>query len=155
MTPLRKRMITDMQLRRFSKHTQRAYLSLVIGLAEYYKKSPDKISPDEFRDYVLFLTNERRLSYNSINTITAGIRFFYSEILDRKEMSLAIPRRKRPKNLPEIFSRDELVLLFSSIENKKHRTLLVTTYSCGLRVSEVIRLKIADIDSKRMTVKVS
>ena len=125
------------------------------GLTRHYGKSPDKISRDEYRDYILFLTNERKLSYSTIKTITAGIRFFYIKILDRKDMALAIPKRKKQRRLPEVFSRSELVRLFGSVKNQKHRAMLMTAYGCGLRVSEVVGLKVADIDSKRMMVKIS
>ncbi len=154
MTTLRTKMIEDMQLRRFSVNTQRSYLQAVTGLARHFRRSPDKISRDEYRDYILFLTNERKLSYSTIRTATAGISFFYKEILHRKDMALAIPKRKKSRRLPEVFSRSELVRLFGSVKNEKHRAMLMTAYGCGLRVSEVIALKVADIDSKRMMVKI-
>ena len=154
MTPLRKKMIEEMQLRRFSENTQESYLRSVAGLASHYRISPDKVSGCQLKDYVLFLTNERSLSWSTINAITAGIRFFYTETLGRKDMSLSIPPRKTPRRLPEIFSRGELIALFSSTANLKHRTILMTAYGCGLRISEVISLKVASIDSSRMMVKI-
>jgi len=154
MTQLRKKMIADMQLRRFSEATQESYIRSVSRLAGYYHISPDKINGSQLKDYVLFLTNRRNLSWSSINTITAGIRFFYTNILGRKDISLAIPPRKTPRRLPEVFSRSELLSLFSSTANLKHRTILMTAYGCGLRVSEVISLKVANIDSSRMMVKI-
>jgi len=154
MTPLRKKMIEEMQLRRFSENTQESYIRSVTGLASHYRKSPDKISQEELKDYVLSLTNERSLKWSTINTITAGIRFFYSETLGRKDMSLAIPARKTPRRLPQILSRAELISLFESTANLKHRLVLMTAYGCGLRVSEVTGLKVADIDSSRMMVRI-
>ena len=154
MTPLRKKMIAEMQLRRFSANTQESYLRSVSGLASHYRISPDKINGGQLKDYVLFLTNERSLKWSTINTITAGIRFFYTEVLGRKDMALSIPPRKTPRHLPEIFSRGELLALFSSLKNLKHRAMLMTAYGCGLRISEVISLKVANIDSSRMMVKI-
>ena len=133
MTHLRKKMITEMQLRKFSANTQESYLRSVSGLA-----LNDKINGEKLKSYVLFLTNERNLKWSSINAITSGIRFFYTETLGRKELSLSIPQRKTPRHLPEIFSRGELLALFSSLKNLKHRTMLMTAYGCGLRISEII-----------------
>jgi len=154
MTPLRKKMIADMQLRRFSANTQESYLRAVFGLARYYHKSPDKINASQLKNYVLFLTNERNLRWSTINTITAGLRFFYTETLGRKDMALSIPPRKTPRHLPEILSKSELLLLFSSVKNHKHRAILITAYACGLRIGEVASLKVNNIDSSRMMVRI-
>ena len=154
MTPLRKKMIAEMQLRRFSENTQESYLRSVTELAKHYHKSPDSINTEQLKEYVLFLTNEKNLSWSSINTITAGIRFLFGQTLQRKDISLAIPPRKTPRRLPEIFGPGELIRLFDSVKNIKHRTILITAYACGLRVSEVINLKVGDIDSSRMVVRV-
>ena len=154
MTPLREKMIEEMQLRRFSSNTQESYVRSVSGLASHYHKSPDQINSSQLKNYCLFLTNERNLSWSSINTITAGIRFFYAETLNRKDVALSIPPRKTPRRLPEIFSRDELLALFSSTANLKHRLVLMTAYGCGLRISEVTSLKVGDIDSKRMMIRI-
>jgi len=154
MTTLRKKMIAEMQLRRFSANTQESYIRSVSKLASHYGISPDKISGEKLKSYVLFLINERKLKWSTINTITAGIRFFYTEVLGREDMALAIPPRKTPRSLPEIFSRSELLALFSSLKNLKHRTMLMAAYGCGLRISEVISLKAANIDSSRMMVRI-
>ena len=154
MTPLRKKMIEEMQLRRFSANTQESYLRSVTELAKRYHKSPDSINIEQLKEYVLFLTNEKNLSWSSINTITAGIRFLFEQTLQRKDISLAIPPRKTPRRLPEIFGPGELIKLFDSVKNIKHRTILMTTYGCGLRISEVIGLKVKDIDSSRMMIRI-
>jgi integrase len=126
----------------------------VIGLAKYCHKSPDQINGEQLKRYVLFLTNERNLKWSSVNTITAGLRFFYTETLGRKDMALAIPPRKTPRYLPEILSRSELLSLFESVKNLKHKTILMSAYACGLRISEVINLKVNDIDSNRMMIRI-
>lgn len=154
MTPLRKKMIEEMQLRRFSEATQKTYLWAVANLAKYYGISPDKISGSQFRDYCLYLANSRNLSWTSVNTITAAIRFFYREVVDREDMAIEIPSRKTPRALPEILSDVELIRLFESVKNLKHKMILMTTYGCGLRIGEVTNLKIGDIDSSRMMVRV-
>jgi len=154
MTPLRSKMIEDMQLRRFSLNTQESYLRSVTELAKHYNKSPDCINNEQLKEYILFLTNEKNLSWRSVNNKTSGIRFLFEKILNRKDVSLAIPPRKTPRQLPEILGADELVRLFESVNNIKHKTILMTAYACGLRVSEVINLKVGDIDSSRMMVRV-
>ena len=154
MTPLRKKMIEEMQLRRFSLNTQESYLRSVTELAKHYNKSPDCINNEQLKEYILFLTNEKNLSWRSVNNKTSGIRFLFEKILNRKDVSLAIPPRKTPRQLPEILGADELVRLFESVNNIKHKTILMTAYACGLRVSEVINLKVGDIDSSRMMVRV-
>jgi len=154
MTPLRKKMIEEMKLRCFSEATQEAYQRAVTGLAGYCNLSPDNIDPDQLKGYLLYLAGERNLAASSVNTIAGAIRFFYREVLGREDMATAIPPRKTPRTLPEVFSRAELIALFSSVDNLKHRTMLMTAYGCGLRVSEVINLKVTDIDSERMMVRV-
>ena len=104
MTPLREKMIEEMQLRRFSEKTQKTYLWAVADLVKHYRISPDKISGSQFRDYCLFLTNKRKLQWSSVNTITAAIRFFHCQVLGRKDMILEIPSRKTPRRRPEIVS---------------------------------------------------
>lgn len=154
MTQLRKRMIEDMQLRRFSVNTQESYVRAVFGLARYYRKSPDQINGNQLKNYVLFLTNDRNLKWSSVNIITAGLRFLYTETPGRKDMALSIPPRKTPKRLPEILSKSELLLLFAGVANHKHRAILMTTYAGGLRIGEVIRLKVKDIDSSCMMISI-
>ena len=154
MTPLRQKMISDMQLYRLASSTQDSYLRSVVGLAKYYKKSPDKIEEDELKRYILYLANERGLRWSSIDIITSGLRFFYGKTIDRKDLALSIPIKKVPRRLAEIFSPEELLEFFASVRNLKHRTMMMTAYAGGLRISEVIRLKVSDIDSKRMMIRV-
>ena len=99
MTPLREKMIAEMQLRRLSVNTQESYVRSVLKLAGHYGISPDKISGEKLKSYVLFLTNKRKLEWSSINAITTGIRFFYTEVLGRKDVALSIP----PAGLRDIY----------------------------------------------------
>jgi integrase/recombinase XerD len=154
MTPLREKMISDMQLHRLANTTQDSYLRSVTGLAKYFNKSPESISEEELKEYILYLINERGLKWSTINIITAGLRFFYIKTLKRKDLALSIPIKKTPSRLPEVFSPDELLKFFSSVANQKHRVMLMTTYAGGLRISELIKLKVGDIDSKRMMIRV-
>ncbi|MHC4321956.1 MAG: tyrosine-type recombinase/integrase [Planctomycetota bacterium] len=154
MTPLRQKMINEMTLRRFALKTQEAYVAAVAGLARYYNLSPEKIDKQMIQDYLLHLMKERKLSWNSCNVAVSGLRFFYNQTLGMDSMYLSIPPRKKDSKLPEIFSAGELEKLFSALTNQKHRVLLMTTYAAGLRVSEVVGLKVTDIDSNRMMIRV-
>ena len=127
MTPLREKMISDMQLYRLASTTQDSYLRSVAGLAKYYNKSPDKIDEDELKEYILYLVNERGLKWSSINIITSGLRFFYTKTLKRKDLALSIPIKKAPSRLPEVFSPEELVKFFASVRNLKHRVMMMTS----------------------------
>ncbi len=154
MTPLREKMISEMQLHRLASATQDSYLRSVEGLAKYFNLSPDKIDEDKLKKYILHLINKRCLKWSTINTITAGLRFLYARTLDRKDIALSIPIKKTPSRLPEIFSPDELLKFFSSIRNLKHRVMIMTAYAGGLRIGEIIKLKVSDIDSSRMLIRV-
>lgn len=154
MTPMRQKMIKEMTLRRFSPKTQKSYLSSVTGLARYFKLSPEKINQEMIEEYMLHVIQERKLKWGSCNTILVGLRFFYIKMLGMDSLFINIPINKKGSELPEILSSDELESLFTVMTNQKHRTLLMTAYAAGLRVSELVNLKLADIDSKRMMIRV-
>lgn len=154
MTLLRQKMINDMKLRGFSPKTQYAYVSAVAGLAQYFNCSPDMLNNEKIQAYLLHLIEGRKLSWSSCNIIISGLRFFYNVTLCKQSMNLAFPPRKKKTFLPEVLSIEELKHLFTCTINLKHRALLMTTYAGGLRVSEVVRLKLTDIDSKRMMIRI-
>lgn len=154
MSEQRKRMIRDMELRNFSPTTQRGYLRAVAGLAEYYHRPPDTISVKEIQDYIVYLLSERKLAVGSCHGIITALRFFYTVTLEQNGASVPIPQVKRVTRLPEILSPEELERLFAAPGNPKHRVLLMTAYSGGLRVSELVHLKVTDIHSDRMMIKV-
>ncbi len=152
MTVLRKKMIREMALRNFAPKTHEAYLSSVEGLANHYNKKPDKICFDQIKDYLLHLKIDRGLAFSSINVATSGLKFFYNEVLDDKSIKLELPPRKTPRKLPEVLAIEDVFRLVRFPENIKHRVVLMTTYSAGLRVNEVVKLKPKDIDSSRMMI---
>lgn len=154
MTPLREKMVRDMQLRRLSDNTQRVYTHAVFALARHYMKAPDRLTNEQVKAYILYLINERKLAWSTCDTNIAGLQFFYGITLGRDSMRLAIPPRKSEKRLPEILSAEEISRLVAAPKNLKHRVLLATAYSAGLRVSELVHLKITDIDSDRMMIRV-
>ncbi|UCC41394.1 MAG: site-specific integrase [Candidatus Aminicenantes bacterium] len=153
MTELRSKMIKSMELRNLSKNTQRSYLEAVSGLAKHYKKSPDKISKDMVEDYLLYLKNGKRLAPNSVGTAVSGLRCFYKHVVCNEENAPDYAHRKTRK-LPTVLTQEEVWQIINAPENLKHRLILMTTYSAGLRASEVIVLKPEHIDSKRMLIKV-
>lgn len=154
MTPLRQKMINEMKLRGFSVRTQQSYVDAVAGLARFFNQSPDRLNKEKLRAYLLHLMEERNLSWSSCNVAVSAFRFLYGETLGDDSMRLAIPPRKKVNQLPEILSAEELEDLFAGTANPKHRMLLMTTYAGGLRVSEVVKLKIKDIHSERMLIRV-
>jgi integrase/recombinase XerD len=154
MGTLRNKMIDAMNLRRFSLRTHESYLGAVSALAKYYNLPPDKIDSQQLQAYVLHLTVERGLSWSTCNVAVSAFRFFYVEVLGRERTSLPMPPRKKPTKLPEVLSRQELERLFACARPPRNRTLLMTTYAAGLRVSEVTSLRVSDIDSNRMMIRV-
>lgn len=155
MTSLRESMIRELELQRKSPKTIEAYVTAVRQLAGYYHRSPEQITLAEVRDYIHYLVVDCKLAYSSCNQKLAGLKFFYRQVLRREEFDLRISA-KRSGRLPEPLSRGEVARLLKGAEyNPKHRTLLVTAYATGLRVSELVRLQIADIHSERMLVRVN
>ncbi len=156
MKPLRQKMINDMKLRRFSLSTQEAYVAAVLGLAKHYNQSPDLLDKEKIQKYLLHLMDEKHLAWSTCNVVVSGIRFFYTQTLGIDSIRLGIPPMKTQAKLPEIFSFEEVERLLKCASNLKNRVLLMTTYGAGLRVSEVVNLKLSDIDSSsRMTIRVS
>lgn len=152
MTPLRKRMIHELELQRKAPDTVRGYVKDVEDLARYYGRSPDQISREEIRDYMHHLIVDRKLSYSYCNHKLVAISFFNREVLGR-EIDLRVPI-KHTNRLPEPFSRDEVARLIEAAANIKHRVLMMTAYSAGLRVSELVRLTPRHIHADRMLIRV-
>ena len=154
MTPLRQRMIEDMQLRNLSQSTQRAYLHYIIGLARFYQISPECLSLEELREYQLYLINERRYSAESVNHFAISAKFLYNITLETPWPDDALPRCRVPYRLPVVLSVIEVSEFFQHVCTIRYRAALMTAYGAGLRVSEVVSLHIGDIDSKRMLIRV-
>lgn len=154
MGALRDRMEREMVLRRMALRTRQAYIAQVAAVAKYFRRSPDRLTEREIGQYLVYLIEERRLASSSCLQALHGLRFFYHETLKRTDMDISMPRLRREWKLPEILSREEIERLFAGAKLLKHRVLLMTTYAAGLRVSEVCALKVSDIDSKRMTLRI-
>ena len=154
MTALRQRMTKDMTVRGFAENTKSSYLNSVTGLARHYRRSPERISAEEVQDYLIYLHEHRGLSWRSCNCARHGIRFLYRITLGVPDPHFYLPGAKTPSTLPEILNHDELVRLFTVATNPKHRAVLMTAYAAGLRASELGRLRLSDIDSKRMSLRI-
>ena len=156
MKSLRQQMTDAMVLRGFAARTQEAYLAAVVALAKHYRRAPDTLSTDELQDYLLFLITEKKLAYASVNQAACAFRFLFERVLKRANARFDIPMAKVPKRLPQILSREEVSRLIGAARTLRGRTLLMTTYAAGLRVSEVCALQVADIESApdRMCLKV-
>jgi integrase/recombinase XerD len=153
MGALRAKMIEEMKLGNFSHRTEQSYVSAMVGLVKHYRRSPDQLTQDEIRSYLLHL-KERGLSPSSRNVAISGMKFFYHQILGWDEQKLFLPPRKGSWRLPEVFSPKEVERLLCAHGKLRDRCLLMTAYATGVRVSELVRLKVSDIDSERMMVKV-
>ena len=153
MTQLRQAMIRAMELKNLSKNTQRAYLAAVSGLAKHYQQSPAKITDKMIEDYLLYLKNGKGNAPNSCGSVLTGLRFFYKNVA-QKTVTVDYRLRKKPRKLPTVLTMEQVWKLICTPKNLKHRLVLMTTYSAGLRASEVIALKPEHIDSKRMLIKV-
>ena len=154
MSALRKQMEADMAVRGLAYRTRQSYVAAVAHLARHYGRRPDEISEAEVQRYLLHLLEERRLAHSSVNVACSAFEFFYRVTLKRRETEFCLPRPKVPSKLPEILSREEVAALFEKTTNLKHRAFLMATYGAGLRLSEACHLKVSDIDSDRMTIRV-
>ena len=154
MTPLRTKMIRELELHRKASGTVKQYVAAVAELAQHYQRSPDLISIEEVRDFIHYLITQRKIAFSTCNTRLAGIRFFFQQVLRRDDFPLRVPA-KRSGRLPEPLSRTEIARLFDATTNTKHRVLLMTTYGGGLRVAELVHLKPQDIHSERMLIRVN
>ena len=153
MGALRTKMIEEMKLRNFSPRTEQSYVSAMVGLVKHYRQSPHQLTQEQIRSYLLHL-KERGLSPSSRNVAISGLKFFYHQILGWNEQKLFLPPRKKSWRLPEVLSPKEVERLLCAHHKLRDRCLLMTAYATGLRVSELVRIKVSDIDSERMTVRV-
>lgn len=154
MTPLRQRMIRELELQRKSPLTIKTYVRAVCGLAQHFGRSPEAITVEEVRDYAHHLVTKQKLAFSTCNQRLAAIKFLYRHVLGQEDFDLRVPA-KRSGRLPEPLGRQEVAQLIGATRNLKHRVLLMTAYGAGLRVSELVRLKPEDIHSERMLIRVN
>lgn len=154
MTPLRNEMIAAMRQRGYSERTHRSYLGAVEALAKYYKRSSDLLQIEDLQSYFDYLVQERDLSGATCRLRLNGIRFLYLQVLQWPTFDVKVIIPKKPQCIPELLTRSEVQRLIGTLGNLKHRTLLLTGYGCGLRVSELVGIKVRDIDGERQLLRV-
>ncbi len=152
-SPLRQRMIDDMTLRRLNPKTQAGDLRAVLRFTRFFGHSPDLASPENLRAFQLHLV-EQGVSSTTINATITGLKFFFGITLERPSALKRMSRVRKPQKLPQVLSVEEVERLLAGASNPKHRAALAVAYGAGLRASEVVHLKTADIDSERMIVRV-
>lgn len=154
MTPLRQRLLEDLQRRNYAPKTIACYVLHVAQFARHFGRSPEQLGADEIRTWQLHLLQVKRASWSAYNQASCALRFFYGTCLGQTELLKAIPYGKRSKTLPAVLSRDEVLQFFAAFPTDPDRLMVRTTYACGLRIGEVTRLRVADIDSRRGVLQV-
>ena len=152
-SPLRQRMVEDMRMRKFEPKTQSAYVRAVRKLAAFLKTSPDTATVEDLRRFQMHLVDEGA-SPITLNATISGLKFFFDVTLDRSELMAKMQPVHVPRTLPVVLSREEVSRLIAAAWNLKHQTALAVAYGAGLRASEVTSLKVSDIDSQRMTLRI-
>jgi len=153
LSPLRRRMIEDMTVRNLSPATQRSYLHAVAKFSRHFARSPDRLGLEDVRAFQVHLVSTG-MSWAALNQTVCALRFFYGVTLGHGEIPERIPYAREPRKLPVVLSADEVVRFLEAVASLKSRAALTTAYAAGLRASEVVGLKIVDIDSARMVIRI-
>jgi integrase/recombinase XerD len=148
------RMDEDLRIRGYSANTRASYLRCVRQFVRHFMRPPDQLTPEHIRQYQLYLTRDRQVSWPYFNQVVCALRFFYRQVLQTDWAVAQIPYQRTGRRLPEILSPQEVAALFRATPNLKHRALLMTMYAGGLRVAEVTHLRVTDIDSQRMVIRI-
>ena len=147
-------MISEMQIRNYSPRTIATYVSLLAGLARYYNGQPDRLSTQQFKDYLAFRVQTQKVSVSTVNQLIGAWKLLQTDVLNREWESFIVKRPRKEKKLPVILSRAEALKLINSLPNLKHKTLLTLAYATGMRGSELLNLEPVHIDSERKVIKV-
>lgn len=153
MSPLRRRMIEDMTIRNLSPATQRSYVHAVTKFSRFFGRSPDQLGLEDVRTFQVHLV-AGGMSWPALNQTVCALRFFYGVTLGQAALPERIAYAREPRKLPVVLSADEVVHFLEAVPGLKSRTALTTAYAAGLRASEAVRLKICDIDSGRMVIRI-
>jgi integrase/recombinase XerD len=149
MTPLRRRMIENLQLKGYSPRTQEVYVRAVRRLAEYFHLAPDRLTPEQIREYFLFLTKEKKVSRSTVTITLCALKFFFETTIGRGFKIWDLVRPRREHKLPVVLSRNEVRRIISAVSIPVYRVCLTTIYSCGLRLTEGRKLQPANVDGQR------
>jgi integrase/recombinase XerD len=153
MSPLRRRMIEDMTIRNLSPASQRSYIQAVSRFSRYFRRSPDRLGLEDVRAYQIHLAS-KGIAWSSLNQVVCALRFFYGVTFGQPTIPDRIAHAREPHKLPVVLSAEEVVRFLEGVSSLKARVALTTAYAAGLRVSEVAALKVADIDSRRMVMRI-
>lgn len=153
MSPLRRRMIDDMTIRNMSPTTQRSYLHAVTKFSRHFARSPERLDLEDVRAFQVHLV-ATGISWPALNQTVCALRFFYGVTLGHAEIPERIPYAREPRKLPIVLSADEVVRFLEAVPSLKTRAALTTAYAAGLRASEAVGIKLADIDGGRMLIRV-
>jgi site-specific recombinase XerD len=154
MGELHDQMKEDLVLKAYSPNTQRNYLRCARNFAKHYMRSPEEMGEQEVRDFLLHLVRDRQASPATLDMYVNALKFLYNVTLKRPEVVQGLSHPKRPKTLPVILSPEEVLRIFAAIRSVKHKAIIATAYTAGLRISEVCALRVSDIDSQRMRIHV-
>ena len=154
MGKLHDQMKMDLELKNYSVRTKACYLTWMRRFVLHFRRCPEELGDMEIRQYLHHLIREKKASQSGISQAYSALKFFYETTLKRDWNGFRIPRVQMGKRLPVVLSSQEVQAIFCATRNLKHRALLMTIYSAGLRLSEVVHLKVLDIDSQRMTIRV-
>jgi site-specific recombinase XerD len=155
MTQLREKMLEELQRRNYSDRTAKTYVRIIRDFAKHFRQSPDKLGPEQIRQYQAYLFHTKKLSASTVSQYVSALRFFFVKTLRRHFLTEYIPFPKSPKRLPVVLDPEEVTRLINSARNLFHRTILMTLYSTAVRRSELCGLKVTDIDSKRMMIRIN
>lgn len=150
MGAIRDRMVAELELRGMSAATKKSYLTCCRVFVAYFMKSPEQLAAADIKEFLLHLMRQRNAGPSCVGVYVAAIRFLYRAVLRRPDIVDDLPRPRIPKKLPEVPSREEVATILGAVRSLKYRTMLIAAYGAGLRISEARRLRVEDVDSKRM-----
>lgn len=153
-TPLREQMRQSLRIRNLSPRTERTYLTLVARFASHFQRSPASLGLPEIEQYLFHLRDAKKVSYCLFKETVAALRFFFLHVMNRPDLVVRIPYGRRERHLPVVLSIDELLAILAAVQTLRDRVLLTVLYSAGLRLGEVCRLCVQDIDSPRMLLRI-
>jgi site-specific recombinase XerD len=154
MGAIKEKMKRDMEIRGLSKRSQESYLGCIKQFVKYFMKSPDQLSLEDIHTYQLHLIRDRKVAENTFNQYVSALKFLYGRTLRLDWKIEMIPYHKRSKRLPVVLNREEVVRMYKAVPYLKHKAMILTSYSTGIRASELARIKVSDIDSKRMLIRI-